>query len=87
VEVVISELFKQWQIEESEQPLNELTKIFALYLTDYSWIQLSIGGTRVDAAAEIARRDSPIACRCGWRTLGARCENGRAKKTAPPSLQ
>jgi hypothetical protein len=57
VEVVVSELFRQWQIEDSEQVLNELTEIFALYLTDYCSIQLSIGGHRVDAAEEIARRD------------------------------
>jgi hypothetical protein len=32
-------------------------EIFALYLTDYSSIQLSISGRRIDAAAEIAERD------------------------------
>jgi len=57
VEVVVSELFKQWQIEDSEEVLNELTEIFALYLTDYRSIQLTIGSRRVDAAGEIARRD------------------------------
>ena len=57
VEVVVSELFKQWQIEDSEEARNELTEIFALYLTDYRSIQLAIGGIRVDAAEEIARRD------------------------------
>jgi hypothetical protein len=46
VEVVVSELFKQWQIEDSEEALNELTEIYALYLTDYRSIQLSIGGLK-----------------------------------------
>ncbi len=57
VEVVISEVFKQWQIEESDPALNELTEIFALYLTDYRSIKLSVGSRRIDAAEEIARRD------------------------------
>jgi hypothetical protein len=65
VEVVVSELFKQWQIEDNDEALNELTEIFALYLTDYRSARLSIGGLRIDAAEEIARRNqfplTPIA--------------------------
>jgi histidine kinase/DNA gyrase B/HSP90-like ATPase len=65
VEVVVSELFKQWQLEDNEEARNELTATVALYLTDYRHVSLSFGGVRLDAAAEIARRDqfhlSPIA--------------------------
>ena len=64
VEVVVSELFKQWQLEDSDEAMNELTAIVALYLTDYSHVRLAFGGIRVDAAAEIAARSqiqlSPI---------------------------
>jgi hypothetical protein len=63
-EVVISELFKQWQLEGSDEAMNELTAVVALYLTDYSHVRLAFGGIRVDAAAEIAARSqiqlSPI---------------------------
>lgn len=63
-EVVVSELFKQWQLEDSDEAMNELTAIVALYLTDYSHVRLAFGGIRVDAAAEIAARSqiqlSPI---------------------------
>jgi hypothetical protein len=56
VEVAISELFKQWQLEDSDETTNELTAIVALYLTDYRHVNLAIGGLRIDAAAEIAAR-------------------------------
>lgn len=54
VEVVISELFKQWRLEDDESVMNEITETLALYLTSYNKVRLSIGGMRVDAAAEIA---------------------------------
>jgi hypothetical protein len=61
VEVIVSELFKQWQLEASDEAMNELTAIVALYLTDYSHVRLAFGGVRVDAAAEItARPQTPV---------------------------
>lgn len=56
VEVEISELFRQWQLEDNAEVLNELTGIVALYLTDYKHVRLSFGGLRVDAESEIAER-------------------------------
>jgi hypothetical protein len=65
VEVVISELFRQYQLEDNDDAADELTAIVALYLTDYTHVRLAIGGVRVDAAAEIAAKTrielSPIA--------------------------
>jgi hypothetical protein len=34
VEVVVSELYKQWELEDSEAARNELAAVVALYLTD-----------------------------------------------------
>jgi hypothetical protein len=65
VEVVVSELLKQWQIEDSDEAKNELTGIVALYLTDYRHVRLSVGGILIDAAEQIADKThielSPIA--------------------------
>ena len=60
----VPRLFKQWQLEDSDEAMNELTAIVALYLTDYSHVRLAFSGIRVDAAAEIVAQSqiqlSPI---------------------------
>jgi hypothetical protein len=65
VEVTVSELYKQWELEDREAAHNELAAVVALYLTDYRHVKLAIGGVRLDAEAEIAGRTqiplSPIA--------------------------
>ncbi|MGE3335716.1 MAG: ATP-binding protein [Rhodospirillaceae bacterium] len=56
VEVTIHDLVKQWQIEDNEPLLNEITETVALYLTSYRQVRLAVAGIRVDAAADIAAR-------------------------------
>jgi hypothetical protein len=58
VEVTISELPKQWDIEGNEALLNEITEIAALYLTNYKQVQLAVAGIRVDAAEQIGAKRS-----------------------------
>ena len=58
VTLTITELHKDFQSVSSPAGLQELTEIFALYLTDYSDVSVFVGGTRIDPSGLIASRGS-----------------------------
>jgi Histidine kinase-, DNA gyrase B-, and HSP90-like ATPase len=49
VEVTISELYKEWNLE-TPGLLQELNEIYALYLTEYPAVRISVSGTKLDPA-------------------------------------
>jgi len=58
VTLTISELHKDFRSLTSESGLQELTEIFALYLTAYQHVRVSVEGSRIDPAALIASQGS-----------------------------
>jgi hypothetical protein len=57
VEVTISELYKDWDLE-APGLLQELNEIYALYLTDYSAALVTVSGTKLDPTTLIDVRKS-----------------------------
>jgi hypothetical protein len=56
VTVRISELYSQLAGTDSDGLAQQLEETFALYLADYSDVQITVSGVRLDPAAQIARR-------------------------------
>jgi hypothetical protein len=52
--VRIGDLWRDYRLLESEDRIQDLTEIFALYLMTYQGIRISIAGTQLDPAAAIA---------------------------------
>jgi hypothetical protein len=58
VTLTISELHKDFRSLTSDAGVQELTEIFALYLSDYKNVSISIHGTRIDPSKLIASQGS-----------------------------
>lgn len=58
VTVTIKELHKQFRSLQTDRAVAALIPIFSLYLTNYSGVNLSIGGKRVDPSSLIQHRKS-----------------------------
>ena len=58
VTMTISELHKDYHSLTSEAGLQELTEIFALYLSDYKGVSINVGGFRLDPSTLIASQGS-----------------------------
>jgi len=58
VTLTISELHKDFRSLTSDEGVQELTEIFALYLSDYKNVSISIHGTRIDPSRLIASQGS-----------------------------
>ncbi len=58
VTLTISELHKDFRSLTPDEGVQELTEIFALYLSDYKNISISIHGTRIDPSRLIASQES-----------------------------
>lgn len=56
VEVRITELKHEWASLESDRARQELTETFALYMTDYSDVRVSLQGIRLDPASVILEK-------------------------------
>ena len=56
VVLTISELHKDYRVFTSEAGIQELTEIFALYLTDYKGVTVQVDTTKIDPASVIASR-------------------------------
>ena len=56
--VRISNLNRDFRSLTSQAGLHELTEIFALYLSDYQSVAITVGGTKLDAVTAIASRQS-----------------------------
>jgi hypothetical protein len=56
VEVRVSELHKDYRFVDSDEALQELSEIFALYLSDYPTVAIWLGTRKLDPAAAIAKR-------------------------------
>jgi hypothetical protein len=58
VTLTISELHKDFRSLASDAGAQELTEIFALYLSDYQNVSISVAGTRIDPSKVIASKGS-----------------------------
>lgn len=58
VTLVIVNPLKDFRVLDSDSGLHELTEIFALYLSDYENVRVSVGGRRVDPSKAIESRTS-----------------------------
>ena len=58
VTLTISEMHKEFRSLTSEAGLQELKEIFALYLTDYTDVSISLDGSRIDPSGVIASQGS-----------------------------
>ena len=58
VTLTISEIHKEFRSLTSEAGLQELKEIFALYLTDYNDVSISLDGSRIDPSGVIASQGS-----------------------------
>ena len=58
VTLTISELHKDYRSLTSEAGLQELTEIFALYLSDYKHVSINVDGSSLDPSTLIASRKS-----------------------------
>ncbi len=58
VTLVIANPLKDFRALDSDAGLHELTEIFALYLSDYENVRVSVGGRRVDPTKTIESRTS-----------------------------
>lgn len=56
VEVRVSELDREYRSLNTEAATQSLSEIFAIYLTDYSEVEISVGGELLDPTAHIALR-------------------------------
>ncbi|NJA04795.1 DNA mismatch repair protein [Methylococcaceae bacterium WWC4] len=58
VEVIISELHKQFKLLDADYAIEKLAPVFALYLSNYPGIILSVVGQKLQIESLISRRDS-----------------------------
>lgn len=58
ITLTVSELHKDFRSLTSESGIQELTEIFALYLSDYKTATITVDGTRIDPAKVIASQSS-----------------------------
>lgn len=58
ITLVISNPLKDFRALDSDASLHELTEIFALYLSDYEDVRVTVGGRRIDPTKAIASRKS-----------------------------
>lgn len=58
VTLVISNPVKDFRALDGDSALHELTEIFAIYLSDYEDVRITVGGRRIDPTKAIASRKS-----------------------------
>ncbi|NJO35235.1 MAG: DNA mismatch repair protein [Rhodospirillales bacterium] len=58
VEVRVSELYRDFKSLEGENAVQELSEVFALYLSDYPDVSISLNSERLDPSKAIATRES-----------------------------
>jgi hypothetical protein len=58
ITLVISNPLKDFRALDGDATLHELTEIFALYLSDYEDVRVTVGGRRIDPTKAIASRKS-----------------------------
>ena len=56
VTLIIKNLIKDFRAFDSDTALHELTELFALYLSDYEDVRVTVGGRRIDPAKAIESR-------------------------------